>query len=60
MSSQCDVASGVPQGMVLGPLPSLAYINNLPEAVQSMTRLFTVDARIIQEDQNHLQEWEKQ
>ncbi len=64
------VASGVPQGTVLGPLLFLIYINNLPDCVSSTARLFADDCvlhRVIESDKDTkqlqldldaLQEWE--
>jgi hypothetical protein len=70
-SSECDVASGVPQGTVLGPLLFLLYINDMPDVVSSsQTRLFADDALVyriidqqqdsakLQKDLDALQKWE--
>ena len=70
-SSECEVASGVPQGTVLGPLLFLLYINDMPEVVKSTTRLFADDALVyrviecdkdasnLQKDLDSLQDWER-
>ena len=60
-SKATEVTSGVPQRTVLGPLLFPVYINDMPEKISSITRLFADDSlvyRIIRskEDQAILQE----
>lgn len=69
-STWADVVSGVPQGTVLGPLLFLAYINDLPNNINSSVRLFAddcvlyreiqneFDSQSLQEDLNTLVTWE--
>lgn len=69
VSSWADVTSGIPQGSVLGPILFVIYINDLPDAVMSTTKIFADDTKLfrsllnpddhqkLQEDLNQLVKW---
>ena len=67
VSREKIVLSGVPQGSVLGPILFLLFINDLPEAMSNVIKMFADDVKMIvnpaqlqsiQNDLKLLQEWE--
>ena len=69
-SDPAQVLSGVPKGLVFGPVLFLIFINDLPESIRSPVRLFAddcvlyrniespTDCQILQDDLTRLEQWE--
>ena len=45
-SSWKDVTSGIPQGSVIGPVLFLVFINDLPDVIDMLIKLFADDAKV--------------
>jgi len=45
-SSWSVVVSGVPQGSVLGPVPFLLFVNDIPDWIKTNIRIFADDTKI--------------
>ena len=71
VSKWSSVASGVPQGSIVGPVLFLLYVNDIPHTVSSSIKLFADDAKLygkacnesdcrnIQSDLNKLSAWSR-
>ena len=54
-SSWQPVVSGVPQGSVLGPVMFILYVNDIPEHVRSLVKIFADDTKLYSATSNTLQ-----
>ena len=69
LSEWSSVLSGVPQGSVLGPILFVMFINDLPQAVSSLCKMYADDTKVykpitsaedgltLQEDLDRLVDW---
>ena len=53
VSDYAPVTSGIPQGSILGPLLFIIYINDLPEVVENICKIFADDTNLYGESSKH-------
>ena len=49
LSNWEDVLSGIPQGSVLDPTLFLMFINDMPDAITSLSKMFADDAKVFRQ-----------
>ena len=52
LSNWEDVLSGIPQGSVLGPTLFVMFINDMPDAITSLSKMFADDAKVFRQIEN--------
>ena len=68
-SSWMEILSGIPQGSVLGPFLFLLFIDDLPDSIEGLVKIFTDDTKVftavyedagcrrLQKDLDNLSDW---
>ena len=49
LSNWEDVLSGIPQGSLLGPTLFVVFINNMPDEITSLSKMFADDAKVFRQ-----------
>ena len=49
LSNWKDVHSGIPQGSVLGPTLCVMFINDMPDGISSLSKMFVDDAKVFRQ-----------
>ena len=53
-SKYAPVSSGIPQGSILGPLLFIIFINDLPDGIKSICKIFADDTKLYNSHNNHI------
>lgn len=53
-SKYAPVSSGIPQGSILGPLLFIIFINDLPDGINNICKIFADDTKLYNSHNNHI------